>query len=146
MLDIDLKGAWLVARRVIPRDDAPARRRDHQQLLGGGSARHGPSQPLCGFQVGPHRAHEIVSHRARTHGIRVNPIYPTDVNTPMNDGLAEVEGLTPRQIAERSAGNLLPVPWVEPEDVAQAVLYLASERARFLTGAGLVVDAGLLSR
>jgi NAD(P)-dependent dehydrogenase (short-subunit alcohol dehydrogenase family) len=64
----------------------------------------------------------------------------------MNDGLAELEGLTPRQIAERSAGNLLPVPWIEPEDVAQAVVYLASEKARFMTGAGLVLDAGLLTR
>jgi NAD(P)-dependent dehydrogenase (short-subunit alcohol dehydrogenase family) len=52
----------------------------------------------------------------------------------------------PQQIAERSAGNLLPVPWIEPEDVAQAVLYLASDRARFVTGASLVLDAGLLTR
>ena len=80
------------------------------------------------------------------HGIRVNAIHPTGVNTPMNDGLAELEGLTPQQIAERSAGNLLPVPWIEPEDVAQAVLYLASDRARFVTGASLVLDAGLLTR
>ena len=55
------------------------------------------------------------------HGIRVNSIHPTGVNTPMNDGLAALEGLTPAEIAERSAGNLLPVPWVEPEDVAAAV-------------------------
>ena len=52
------------------------------------------------------------------HDIRVISIHPTGVNTPMNDGLAELEGLTPMQVAERSAGNLLPVPWVEPEDVA----------------------------
>ena len=64
----------------------------------------------------------------------------------MNDGLAELEGLTPMQVAERSAGNLLPVPWVEPEDVAEAVVFLASERARFITGSQFVLDAGLLSR
>ena len=52
------------------------------------------------------------------HGIRVVSIHPTGVNTPMNDGLAALEGLTPQEIAERSAGNLLPVPWIEPEDVA----------------------------
>jgi NAD(P)-dependent dehydrogenase (short-subunit alcohol dehydrogenase family) len=64
----------------------------------------------------------------------------------MNDGLAALEGLTPNEIAERSAGNLLPVPWVEPEDVAAAVLYLASDDARYVTGAQFVIDAGLLSR
>jgi NAD(P)-dependent dehydrogenase (short-subunit alcohol dehydrogenase family) len=38
--------------------------------------------------------------------------------------------------------NLLPVPWVEPQDVTNAVLFLASEEARFLTGFQLPVDAG----
>ena len=80
------------------------------------------------------------------HGIRVISIHPTGVNTPMNDGLAELEGLTPNEIAERSAGNLLPVPWIEPEDVAAAVLYLASDDARYVTGSQFVIDAGLLSR
>jgi NAD(P)-dependent dehydrogenase (short-subunit alcohol dehydrogenase family) len=80
------------------------------------------------------------------HGIRVVSIHPTGVNTPMNDGLAALEGATPREIAERSAGNLLPVPWIEPEDVAEAVLYLASDRARFVTGSQFVIDAGLLAR
>jgi NAD(P)-dependent dehydrogenase (short-subunit alcohol dehydrogenase family) len=38
------------------------------------------------------------------------------------------------------------VPWIEPEDVAEAILYLASDRARFVTGSQFVIDAGLLSR
>jgi NAD(P)-dependent dehydrogenase (short-subunit alcohol dehydrogenase family) len=44
------------------------------------------------------------------HGIRVNSIHPTGVDTPLNDGLAAMEGMTTQEIAERSAGNLLPVP------------------------------------
>jgi NAD(P)-dependent dehydrogenase (short-subunit alcohol dehydrogenase family) len=64
----------------------------------------------------------------------------------MNDGLAFLEGATPNQIAERSAGNLQPVPWIEPEEVAAAVVYLASERARHITGTQFVIDAGLLTR
>ena len=80
------------------------------------------------------------------HNVRVISIHPTGVNTPMNDGLAEMEGKTPQEIAEASAGNLLPVPWIEPEDVAQAVVYLTSEKARFITGSQFVLDAGLLTR
>ena len=78
--------------------------------------------------------------------MRVVSLHPTGVNTPMNDGLAALEGLTPREVAERSAGNLLPVPWVEPEDVANAVVFLASDKARFITGLPFVLDAGLLCR
>jgi NAD(P)-dependent dehydrogenase (short-subunit alcohol dehydrogenase family) len=80
------------------------------------------------------------------HNIRVVSIHPTGVNTPMNDGLAALEGQTPKQIAERSAGNLQPVPWIEPDDVANAVVFLVSDRARFVTGSQLVLDAGLLTR
>jgi NAD(P)-dependent dehydrogenase (short-subunit alcohol dehydrogenase family) len=81
------------------------------------------------------------------HGIRVVSIHPTGVDTPMNDGLAALEGATPAEIAERSAGNLLPgVPWIETTDVAELVLYLASDRARYATGAQFVLDAGLLTR
>jgi NAD(P)-dependent dehydrogenase (short-subunit alcohol dehydrogenase family) len=40
------------------------------------------------------------------HNIRVLSIHPTGVNTPMNDGLAALEGMTTQEIAERSAGNL----------------------------------------
>jgi NAD(P)-dependent dehydrogenase (short-subunit alcohol dehydrogenase family) len=60
--------------------------------------------------------------------------------------LAFLEGKTPQEIAEASAGNLLPVPWIEPEDVANAVLYLASDKARYVTGSQFVIDAGLLTR
>jgi len=38
------------------------------------------------------------------------------------------------------------VPWIEPEDVAEAILYLASDRARYVTGSQFVIDAGLLAR
>jgi SDR family mycofactocin-dependent oxidoreductase len=146
MLDINLKGPWLVARRVIP------------VMIRQGSGVIINNSSVAGLRGMGRLSHYAASKWGLTgltkswalelapHGIRVVSIHPTGVNTPMNDGLAELEGLTPRQIAERSAGNLLPVPWIEPEDVAQAVVYLASEKARFMTGAGLVLDAGLLTR
>jgi NAD(P)-dependent dehydrogenase (short-subunit alcohol dehydrogenase family) len=40
--------------------------------------------------------------------------------------------------------HVLPVPWVESRDVSNAVLYLASDEARYVTGVALPVDAGLL--
>jgi NAD(P)-dependent dehydrogenase (short-subunit alcohol dehydrogenase family) len=80
------------------------------------------------------------------HGIRVVSIHPTGVDGTLNDGLAAMEGMTPREIAERSAGNLLPVPWIEAADVAEAVRFVVSDKARYLTGTEFVIDAGLLTR
>lgn len=146
MLDINLKGAWLVARRVIPVMIAQRR-----GVIVNNSS-------VAGLRGMARLSHYAASKWGLTgltkswalelaeHGIRVNAVHPTGVNTPMNDGLAALEGTTPAAIAERSAGNLLPVPWIEPEDVAGAVLYLASDAARYVTGASLVVDAGLLTR
>jgi len=146
MLDINLKGAWLVARRVIPvmirqRSGAIINNSSVAGLRGMGRLSHYAASKWGLTGLTKSWAIELAPH-----GIRVNSIHPTGVNTPMNDGLAALEGLTPKEIAERSAGNLLAVPWIEPEDVAHAVVYLASERARYVTGAQLVIDAGLLSR
>jgi SDR family mycofactocin-dependent oxidoreductase len=146
MLDINLKGAWIVARRVIPhmmarRCGVIINNSSVAGLRGMGRLSHYAASKWGLVGLTKSWAIELAPH-----GIRVVSIHPTGVNTPMNDGLAELEGLTPLQVAERSAGNLLPVPWVEPEDVAEAVVYLASERARFITGSQFVLDAGLLSR
>ena len=80
------------------------------------------------------------------HDIRVVSIHPTGVDTPLNDGLAMLEGKTTEEIAEQSAGNLQPVPWIEAQDVADAVVFLVSDKARYMTGTELVIDAGLLTK
>jgi len=146
MIDINQKGPWLVARRIIP----------HMMARRAGVIVNNSS--VGGLRGMARLSHYAASKWALTgltkswaielapYGIRVVSIHPTGVNTPMNDGLAELEGLTPREIGERSAGNLLPVPWIEPEDVAKAVVYLASDNARFITGSQFVIDAGLLTR
>lgn len=146
MLDINLKGAWLVARRVIP------------HLIRQKSGVIINNSSVMGLRGGARLSHYVASKwglvgltkswaiELAPHNVRVVSIHPTGVNTPMNDGLAALEGLTPIEVAERSAGNLLPVPWVEPEDVAAAVVFLASDQARFVTGSQFVLDAGLLSR
>jgi SDR family mycofactocin-dependent oxidoreductase len=146
MIDINLKGPWLVGRRIIP----VMIKQKAGVILNNAS--------IASFRGMNRLSHYAASKWGLTgltkswaielaqYGIRVISIHPTGVNTPMNDGLAELEGKTPKEIAEASAGNLLPVPWIEPEDVANAVLYLASEKARFITGSQFVIDAGLLTR
>jgi SDR family mycofactocin-dependent oxidoreductase len=146
MIDINLKGPWMVARRVIP------------VMIGQKSGVIINNSSIAGLRGMGRLSHYAASKWGLTgltkswaielapHGIRVVSIHPTGVNTPMNDGLAELEGTTAQAIAERSAGNLLPVPWIEADDVAEAVLYLASDRARYVTGAEFVIDAGLLTR
>lgn len=146
MLDINLKGAWMVARRIIP-----GMIEKRQGVIINNSS-------IAGLRGMNRLSHYAASKWGLTgltkswaielapHNIRVVSIHPTGVNTPMNDGLAELEGATPREIAERSAGNLIDVPWIEPEDVAAAVVFLVSDRSRFITGSQFVLDAGLLTR
>jgi SDR family mycofactocin-dependent oxidoreductase len=146
MIGINLKGAWLVARRVIPHMIEKKRgvivnNSSIGGLRGMGRLSHYAASKWALTGLTKSWAIELAPH-----GIRVVSLHPTGVNTPMNDGLAELEGATPKEIAERSAGNLLPVPWIEPEDVANAVVFLASERARYITGSQFVLDAGLLTR
>lgn len=86
------------------------------------------------------------------HRIRVNSIHPTQVNTPMmmNDLTyrmfrPDLENPTQDDIAPISQMmNVLPVPWVEAEDIANAALFLVSDEARYITGVTLPVDAGSL--
>jgi SDR family mycofactocin-dependent oxidoreductase len=146
MIDINLKGAWVVASKVIPqmirrRSGVIVNNCSVAGLRGMGRLSHYAASKWGVMGLTKSWAIELAPH-----GVRVVAVCPTGVNTPMNDGLAALEGTTPSEIAERSAGNLLPIPWVEPEDVAQAVLFLASDEARYVTGSAFPVDAGLLTR
>ena len=86
------------------------------------------------------------------HGIRVNSVNPTTVATPMvlNEPtvklfLPDSANPTADEFAALMQGShVLPVPWVESDDVANAVLFLACDESRCMTGVALPVDAGLL--
>lgn len=77
------------------------------------------------------------------HNIRVNTLHPTGVATPMviNDHTVRFFQEDP-EAATKLATNLLPVPLVEVQDVSDALIWLASEKARYVTGVMLPVDAG----
>ena len=83
-------------------------------------------------------ANELSSHK-----IRVNTVHPTGVDTPMGTGLGGLESLINR---DPNLGpiymNTLPVQTVDPRDVSNAVLFLASDEARYVTGLEFTVDAG----
>ena len=82
--------------------------------------------------------------------IRVNTVHPGAVATPMVLNEATFRRLCPDLPLPTAADaadvlkarNLLPVPWVDPVDVANAVVFLASEEARYVTGMQLRVDGG----
>lgn len=79
------------------------------------------------------------------HGIRVNTIHPTGVNSAMvqNEAFAAWAGTAPDPAA---LANPMPVALLEPDDIAGAVAWLASDDARWVTGVALPVDAGFVNR
>jgi NAD(P)-dependent dehydrogenase (short-subunit alcohol dehydrogenase family) len=83
-------------------------------------------------------------------GIRVNAVHPTNVNTDMLQSPPMYRAFRPdldnptRADAELAfpVMNAMPIPYIEPEDVSELVLFLASEASRYLTGEQIRLDAG----
>jgi (+)-trans-carveol dehydrogenase len=151
MIDINLGGVWKTVKAGVP------------HLLAGG--RGGSiilTSSVGGLKAYPHTGHYVAAKHGvvglmRTfavelgaQNIRVNSVHPTNVNTPlfMNDGTMrlfrpDLENPGPDDM--KVVGQLmhtLPIGWVEPEDVANAVLFLASDEARYVTGVTLPIDGG----
>jgi SDR family mycofactocin-dependent oxidoreductase len=94
---------------------------------------------------------KVLAQELGPHGIRVNAVCPTTVNTPLvvNDGTfqlfrPDLDEPTAADVREPFAGlNILPdLPWIEPEDVSEAVVWLCSDAARYVTGVAMPIDAG----
>lgn len=146
MIDINLKGSWLVAKHVIPVMKAQKSGVIINNSSVGGLRGMNRLSHYAASKWGMVGLTKSLAIELAPFGVRVISIHPTGVNSPMNDGLAAMEGKTPEEIAEASAGNLIPVPWIEVEDVANSVLFLSSDKARYVTGSQYVLDAGLLTR
>jgi SDR family mycofactocin-dependent oxidoreductase len=152
-LDINLTGVWHTVKAGVP----------HLSDDGGSVVIISSTNGIRGT---PNAAHYTASKHAvvglaRTlanelgpRGIRVNTVHPGPVATPMLLNQDMFRRLRP-DLADPTAAdaadalqarNLLPVPWVQPVDVANAVVFLASDRARYITGTQLVVDAGLTQK
>jgi NAD(P)-dependent dehydrogenase (short-subunit alcohol dehydrogenase family) len=89
-----------------------------------------------------HLSKSVALHCARKgYGIRSNSIHPVFIATPILDGLVQRFG---REEAYAKLGRQVPLGHIgEPDDIAYAVLYLASDESKFVTGAELKVDGGI---
>ncbi len=151
MIDINLGGVWKTVKAGVP-----------HILAGGRGGSIILTSSVGGLKAYPHTGHYVAAKHGvvglmRTfavelgaQNIRVNSVHPTNVNTPlfMNDGTMrlfrpDLENPGPEDM--KVVGQLmhtLPIGWVEPEDIANAVLFLASDEARYVTGVTLPVDGG----
>ncbi|WP_433713922.1 mycofactocin-coupled SDR family oxidoreductase [Nocardia sp. CA-084685] len=151
VIDINLSGVWKTVKAGVPHllsggrggsiilTSSVAGLKAHQNIGHYVSAKHGVVGMMRSFAV------ELGRHR-----IRVNTVHPTNVNTPMfmNDSTLrlfrpDLENPGPDDLAAVAQQmHVLPVGWVEPVDISNAVLFLASDEARYVTGLPMTVDAG----
>jgi SDR family mycofactocin-dependent oxidoreductase len=86
---------------------------------------------------------KTMANELARHSIRVNTVHPTGVDTPMGNNLGGLEALLGKN---PNLGpifmNTLPVETTEPRDISNAVLFLASDESRYVTGLEFTVDAG----
>jgi (+)-trans-carveol dehydrogenase len=151
MIDVNLGGVWKTVKAGVP-----------HILAGGRGGSIILTSSVGGLKAYPHTGHYVAAKHGvvglmRTfavelgaQNIRVNSVHPTNVNTPlfMNDGTMklfrpDLENPGPDDM--KVVGQLmhtLPIGWVEPEDIANAVLFLASDEARYVTGVTLPIDGG----
>lgn len=152
-VDVLLKGVWLSCKFVVPQmiaqgsgsivlTSSVAGLKGFMGLADYTAAKHG----VIGLM-------KTMSQELGPLGIRVNAVCPTSVNTNMIQNQATYDmfaggpGGTKEGVAKILDGlQLLPIPWVEPEDVSQAVVWLASDDARYVTGVALPVDGGAMQK
>jgi (+)-trans-carveol dehydrogenase len=155
MIDTNLTGVWHAAKAAIPHLKAGGR--------GGSIVITSSAAGLMGMENIGHYVsakHGLVGlMRTLTlelapFSIRVNSLHPTTVNTPMIQNPAthalfrpDLEHPTAEDAAESFLTlNALPVKCVEPVDISNALLFLASDEARYITGVTLPIDAGTLTK
>ena len=156
IIEVNLTGVWNTVSVTAPimieqaRGGSIVLTSSTQGLTGRGGDGSGA---MTGYSAAKHGVVGLMrsfSHWLAPHRIRVNSVHPTLVNTIMIQN-EQVWGLfdpsNPHPTRESAAPifqslNALPVPWVEPVDISNAVLFLASDEARYITGVTLPVDAG----
>lgn len=106
----------------------------------------------CSAKHGMTGLMQVIAKELAAERIRANAVLPTSMNTAMIHNEATYARILPDADAAEVTSeqtmsvfqsmNLLPVPWVEPDDVANAILWLVGHQAEMITGVQLPVDAG----
>jgi len=143
-LDVTLKGIYLLSREVVPH----MIRNSGGSIINigsGWSLKGGPrAASYCAAKGGTVNLTRAMAIDHGKHNIRVNCVCPGDVETPMLLGecvqLGEGREAFMREAANRPLGRV-----GTPDDIANAVLFLASPMSSWITGAALVVDGGGLA-
>ena len=135
VLDVNLKGMFLCSREVVL--EMIPRKRGAIVNIASIAAFHYtvPHVPYAASKAGVVALTRDLAYEVGRHGIRVNAIAPGPIETPM----ARIASEEQRQ---RIAGNIPLVRLGQPEDIGNAVVYLASDAASFVTGATLPVSGG----
>jgi SDR family mycofactocin-dependent oxidoreductase len=145
-INVNLSGVWFFLQPLIPHMVSGQRGGSIMitssaaglKAVAGGVAYTAAKHGVVGIM-------RALAQELAPYSIRVNTVHPTGVATPMvlNDWFRQRLTENP---ALANARNLLHVPLIQPEDVANAMVWLASEDARYVTGVTLPVDAGFLTR
>jgi (+)-trans-carveol dehydrogenase len=155
MVDIALSGAWRTAKAAIPAMIAAGN--GGSIIFTSSAVGLKPASGLAHYVAAKHGVVGLARALALElgeHGIRVNTVNPTVVDTPMVFNEPTYRAFVPDKdeptradVTEVYANlNALPVAVIDPVDVANAVVWLASEEARYVTGVALPVDAGNLQK
>lgn len=151
MIGVNLTGVWQTAKAAAP---ALIARGGGSIVLIGSVLSHRANSDFAHYAAAKHGVIGLVRGfglELAPHSVRVNSVDPTVVNTPMvmnqayHDRMIGHANATMEEVKEHyRQWNKMPQPWIEPVDVANAVLFLASDEARFITGASLPVDLGAM--
>ncbi|MDT7639582.1 MAG: (-)-trans-carveol dehydrogenase [Pseudonocardiales bacterium] len=150
VLDVNLTGVWRTVKAVIPHL-GPGASIVITSSIGGLKGAPGVG-PYISAKHGVVGLMKNLAHELSPRGIRVNVIAPSNVNTDMliNDFTrasflpGDPEPTLAKFEAVAKTMHVMDLGWVEPRDVSNALLFLASDEARFITGISLPVDAGCL--
>ncbi|MBF6440375.1 mycofactocin-coupled SDR family oxidoreductase [Nocardia cyriacigeorgica] len=154
MLDVNLTGVWQTCKAATPH---LIERGSGSMILTSSIAGLRGLVGVAHYTAAKHGVVGLMRSLAKElapHQVRVNSVHPTNVDTPMiqNDMVRKVfrpdrENPTREEFAEAAMSmNMLSIPWVEPIDIANASLFLASDEARYITAVTLPVDAGSTQR